>query len=390
MTEALAEGLGEVLFVAPADPDALADGLVEPAPVGLAVGSFSPPVQPVRASRDATPRATAYVIVVRGFIVRIPSVVRCATATRRCAAHRVLPPRVKKPADIATRERHRRVHDPLTCELLRQSSCHGVWRQTRNAPRSCPQAPAVCPPTLSRMGRGRAWLSLIAGVAVVAFAWWLLNRESQPTTPIAAASPSTSTARTAGAAVPAKAIAAQAYWTIDGDTMDISVAGKVERLRLLNIDAPERRSGAVPAECLSDEATGALIALAPRNTALRLVRHGKDRYGRTLGEAWLADGRMLGAEIARQGLAAPLVIGGAAPYRDAIMAARDEAAAARRGLHAATPACTVPSRAAALTPGDPAAATLLAELESAAPKVGVAALTAGHRASLIASVRARR
>ena len=177
------------------------------------------------------------------------------------------------------------------------------------------------------MGRGRAWLSLIAGVAVVAFAWWLLNRESQPTTPIAAASPSTSTARTAGAAVPAKAIAAQAYWTIDGDTMDISVASKVERLRLLNIDAPERRSGAVPAECLSDEATGALIALAPKNTALRLVRHGKDRYGRTLGEAWLADGRMLGAEIARQGLAAPLVIGGAAPYRDAIMAARDEAAA---------------------------------------------------------------
>ncbi|WP_169743112.1 thermonuclease family protein [Knoellia subterranea] len=163
----------------------------------------------------------------------------------------------------------------------------------------------------------------------------------------------------------------------------------VERLRLLNINAPEKRSGAIPAECLSGEAAGVLIELAPRNTPLRVVRHGKDRYGRTLGEAWLSNGTMLGAEVVRRGLAAPLTVGGLAAYRPVIDAARDEAAAAHRGLHGTVPACTVPARVAELKPRDPAAAAVLADLESRTPSAGVAALTDAHRASLVATVMSR-
>lgn len=236
----------------------------------------------------------------------------------------------------------------------------------------------------------------MAGIAVIALAWWLLNRPLEATGPAEAATPSTGTVTTGGpttstgpAGIPANAVAAQAYWTIDGDTIDISVGGKVERLRLLNINAPERRSGATPAQCLSSEAAGALIALAPKNTALRVVRTGKDRYGRTLGEAWLLDGRMLGAEVVRQGLAAPLTVGKEATYRQVIDAARDEAAAARRGLHSTTPPCTVPARVATLKVGDPSAAPLLAELQSRTPTAGVAALTDAQRASLIATVTAK-
>lgn len=244
------------------------------------------------------------------------------------------------------------------------------------------------------MGRGRAWLSLIAGVSVIAAAWWLLNRPLEAPTP-ATSTTSTGTATGTSAAtpvgtVPANAVAARSHWTIDGDTIDISVDGVVERLRLLNVNAPEKRSGARPAECLAGEATGVLIELAPKNTPLRVARHGRDRYGRTLGEAWLADGRMLGAEVVRRGLAAPLTIGGMATYRAAIDSARDEAAAAKRGLHDAKVACTVPARVAALQPKDPSAATLLAELTSLAPAAGVAALTDTHRASLVATARSRR
>lgn len=239
------------------------------------------------------------------------------------------------------------------------------------------------------MGRGRAWLSLVAGVAVVAAAWWLLNRPAGPTEAAASATPSTTSTTVATGVVPANASAAQAHWTIDGDTIDISVNGVVERLRLLNVNAPEKRSGARPAECLSGEATGVLIELAPRNTPLRVVRHGRDRYGRTLGEAWLADGRMLGAEVVRRGFAAPLTVGGVATYRPAIEAARDEAAASKRGLHGTTPPCTVPARVATLKAKDPSAATLFAELSSRAPSAGVAALTDAHRAQLLATVTSR-
>lgn len=243
------------------------------------------------------------------------------------------------------------------------------------------------------MGRGRDWLSLIAGVAVIALAWWFLNRPMVTGTPAASTTPSPSASATGtppgAGGIPANSVAALAYWTIDGDTIDISVAGVVERLRLLNLNAPEKRSGSKPAECLSFEASGVLINLAPKNTPLRVVRHGKDRYGRTLGEAWLADGRMLGAEVVRAGYAAPLTIGRAATYRAVMDTARDEAAKAGRGLHSARIACTVPARVAALKPQDPSAATLLAELMSRTPTAGVAALTDAQRTSLVAAVKAK-
>lgn len=230
---------------------------------------------------------------------------------------------------------------------------------------------------------------------MIALAWWLLNRPLDAVTPAAPGAPSPSpsasgtSTETRADGIPTNAVAALAHWTIDGDTIDISVGGVVERLRLLNLNAPEKRSGARPAECLSVEASGVLIVLAPRNTPLRVVRHGKDRYGRTLGQAWLTDGRMLGAEVVRQGYAAPLTVGGVVTYRPAMDSARAEAAKAQRGMHSAKITCTVPARVAALKPQDPSATVLLAELTSRTPTAGVAALTDAHRRSLVATVKAR-
>ena len=150
-----------------------------------------------------------------------------------------------------------------------------------------------------RSRRSRSWAVLIAGLLVVGLAAWLLRREHPA--PDDTPTPSPDAGRETGWA---------ARWTIDGDTLDIERDGQVVRLRLLNIDAPERRTADHGPQCLAEAATTRLIELAPRGTELTILTAGQDRYGRTLGEAWLPDGRMLGAEIVRSGLAAPVTIGG--------------------------------------------------------------------------------
>jgi len=216
---------------------------------------------------------------------------------------------------------------------------------------------------------------------------------------------------------------------LDGDTLDVELSegitaneadeqGATHRLRLANIDAPEIEHPAQPAQCQGEAAKSALIALAPRGTSLRVVLLGRDVHGRDVGEAWLPDGRMLGAEIARAGLAAPMTVGALDTYRPVIDTARDEAAAARRGLHDPTISCTLPAKVSALesrlhgirvsdgpavTGGetedatqvatqaaaiDTEAATLLADLTHLFPRPGVAALTDATRADLVARVRA--
>lgn len=246
--------------------------------------------------------------------------------------------------------------------------------------------------------RSRAWATLVVGLAVLALAAWLVRRPP-PTDP---ASPTTAPQATASPTVTAAETSPEtgwvARWTIDGDTLDIERDGVVTRLRLLNIDAPERRTVLHGPQCLAEEARSRLIELAPRGTDLSVRVVGRDRYGRTLGEAWLPDGRMLGAEIVRDGLAAPMTVGGQDTFRAAIDAARDDAAAAGRGLHGTTPSCTIPARVAdlesradgirELVAAD--ADALLAELTAADATALVDGLTDGARAALVDRVRAVR
>jgi endonuclease YncB( thermonuclease family) len=243
-----------------------------------------------------------------------------------------------------------------------------------------------------RSRRSRSWAVLIAGLLVVGLAAWLLRREHPA--PDDTSTPSPDAGRETGWA---------ARWTIDGDTLDIERDGQVVRLRLLNIDAPERRTADHGPQCLAEAATTRLIELAPRGTELTILTAGQDRYGRTLGEAWLPDGRMLGAEIVRSGLAAPVTIGGQDTFRAEMDVAQAEAAANARGLHDPKENCSLPAhvvslegRAHGIPPEDAAgrgalstdAATVLADLTSARPRAGVAALTAAERDDLVTRTRA--
>lgn len=264
-----------------------------------------------------------------------------------------------------------------------------------------------------RTRRG-AWATLVVGLAVIALAAWLVRREppmADPVPPVVrdgpaasglpGASPGGDTAPRGTNSPPADAVDYVVRWGIDGDTVDLDRGGTVTRLRLLNIDAPERAHNGVPVECLAEAAFSRLVELAPRGTHVLVAAVGQDKYGRTLGEAWLPDGRMLGAEIARSGLAAPLTVGHEARYRPVIDAARDEAAAAAAGLHDPKVKCSVPARVVTvegqlhgIPNDDPRVATVtsealavLADLTSATPKAGVAALTDATRTDLIDRVR---
>lgn len=88
---------------------------------------------------------------------------------------------------------------------------------------------------------------------------------------------------------------------IDGDTVELDG----ETVRISNIDAPELppRSKCWAEAALSIQASEVLTGSFSRTGRLRIVREGKDRYGRTL--ARLYDGeRDIGQSLVNLGLAA--------------------------------------------------------------------------------------
>jgi micrococcal nuclease len=130
---------------------------------------------------------------------------------------------------------------------------------------------------------------------------------------------------------------------VDGDTIDVTIGDRQERVRLLNIDTPESVDPDEPVQCLGPEATAFLADLLPVGTAVRLeydeVR--TDRYDRTLAGVLLGD-RLVNAEIARAGLAAVVVVDENVrflpPVEDAVAQARVDGV----GLFDEEIACTVP------------------------------------------------
>jgi micrococcal nuclease len=152
----------------------------------------------------------------------------------------------------------------------------------------------------------------------------------------------------AGAAIapPATgAVAANATveWVVDGDTIDVTVDGREERVRLIGIDTPEIPHDddvrpAQPGECFGTEAQEFTAALLPVGTPVRLERDvvGRDDYGRVLAYVYrAADGVFVNYEVVRQGYAQPLTIPPNVAHSGRFVAAAGDAEAADAGLWAA-------------------------------------------------------
>ena len=88
---------------------------------------------------------------------------------------------------------------------------------------------------------------------------------------------------------------------VDGDTLDVRLtSGKLERVRLIGIDAPER------GVCFTSQATARASLLAmSKLVVLRgdTTQDTRDRYGRLLAYVWIPGGRDLGYRLVAEGYA---------------------------------------------------------------------------------------
>ena len=71
---------------------------------------------------------------------------------------------------------------------------------------------------------------------------------------------------------------------IDGDTVDIEINGRTERVRLIGVNTPETKHPTKPIECFGPEASAYMTQLLPKGTDVRIERdtEARDRYGRML------------------------------------------------------------------------------------------------------------
>lgn len=112
-------------------------------------------------------------------------------------------------------------------------------------------------------------------------------------------------------APPALTINATVVHIVDGDTIDVVIDGRRERVRLIGIDTPETKKPNTPVQCFGPEATAFTTSLLPVDAPLHLERDAvaRDDFGRMLAYVYLAaDATFVNLEIVRQGYARPLRI----------------------------------------------------------------------------------
>jgi micrococcal nuclease len=127
---------------------------------------------------------------------------------------------------------------------------------------------------------------------------------------------------------------------VDGDTVDLRVAGEPERVRLLGIDTPETVEPGHPVECYGPEASARTKALLPEGTRVVVQRdiEARDRYGRLLVYLWRrGDGLFVNGALVDEGYADTLHIEPNGAHRADLAARRAAARAAGRGRWGACP-----------------------------------------------------
>lgn len=151
---------------------------------------------------------------------------------------------------------------------------------------------------------------------------------------VSAAGCNASGSSAAGASAPAAVVTG----VVDGDTIDVRVGGRDERVRLIGIDTPESVRPDSPVECFGPEASAHMAELLAVGTPVRLVRdvEARDDYGRLLAYVYRAsDDLFVNLELVRAGLARPLPIRPNVTFADDFVEAAREAQAAGRGLWSA-------------------------------------------------------
>lgn len=122
---------------------------------------------------------------------------------------------------------------------------------------------------------------------------------------------------------------------VDGDTIDVQIGGRRERVRLLGIDTPETVKPNTPVQCYGPEASAQTDRLLPPGTPVRLERdvEPRDAFGRLLAYVYRAsDGTFVNAELVRGGFARLLTHPPNVAHLDVLTGAVHDAQARRAGL----------------------------------------------------------
>ncbi len=122
---------------------------------------------------------------------------------------------------------------------------------------------------------------------------------------------------------------------VDGDTIEVRVQGRTERVRLIGIDTPETKDPRKPVQCFGKEASARTAELLPPGTAVRLVRdvEERDSYDRLLAYVYRSsDGLFVNLELAQGGYADLLTYPPNVAHTGELRAAVDEARREQRGL----------------------------------------------------------
>lgn len=144
---------------------------------------------------------------------------------------------------------------------------------------------------------------------------------------------------TAAPSTTATALTGTVVRVVDGDTIDVRLDGREERVRLIGVDTPETVHPEVGVEPWGPEASQFTKTHLPPGTRvhLELDVQQRDRYGRLLAYLYLPDGRMLNEVLLQEGLAQLLTVPPNVRYVERFVTAQQQARQARKGIWSEEP-----------------------------------------------------
>jgi len=119
---------------------------------------------------------------------------------------------------------------------------------------------------------------------------------------------------------------------VDGDTIYVQLADRVEKIRYIGVNAPEIHHPLKGQEPGGREAAAVNRRLVGgRHVRLELDVRTRDRYGRLLAYVWVGD-TMINAELVREGYAQVMTVPPNVKYQELFVMLQREARHAGRGL----------------------------------------------------------
>ena len=124
---------------------------------------------------------------------------------------------------------------------------------------------------------------------------------------------------------------------VDGDTIHVRIADRLEKVRYIGMNTPEvhhPRKGEEPGGREASEVNRQLVA--GKQVRLELDVQERDRYGRLLAYVWVGD-TMVNAELVRRGYAQVMTIPPNVRHQQLLLKLQREAREAGRGLWSLAP-----------------------------------------------------